>query len=290
MDFLKWGLDPWNREVLIRASWDLLWVSAIGGLLFLVAHAVWFRYFANASHAHDAAAAAAARQLEARLPERIDRHSMGARLFHGVMALSMFVLLFTAFLPIVGVQFAWVTWHWIAGLVLTASILFHLVHATVVLDFWSIWPDKIDMQDSVRRMKRGMGQSAPAPRKFAKYPMENKLYHLVITITGLAAIVTGLFMMVRVETPIFVRDPYLFTDRTWGFMYLFHGLAGIGLVALVMAHVYFALRPEKLWITNSIIFGSIDRKHFAEHHDPARWRVPLQPPPPEPAQEKKIAV
>ena len=35
------------------------------------------------------------------------------------MAASMFTLLFTAFLPKVGVQFTWVTYHWIAGVVLT---------------------------------------------------------------------------------------------------------------------------------------------------------------------------
>ena len=60
------------------------------------------------------------------------------------MAASMFTLLFTAFLPKVGIQFNWVLYHWIAGMVLTVSILFHIVHATFFLDFWSIWPDKTD--------------------------------------------------------------------------------------------------------------------------------------------------
>jgi hypothetical protein len=32
-----------------------------------------------------------------------------------LVAASMFTLLFTAFLPKVGVQFPWVTYHWIAG-------------------------------------------------------------------------------------------------------------------------------------------------------------------------------
>ena len=73
------------------------------------------------------------------LPERIVRHTFAARAFHWVMAASMFVLLFTAFLPVVGIRFPWVTWHWIAGLVLTASIIFHIFHATFWLDFWSIW-------------------------------------------------------------------------------------------------------------------------------------------------------
>src|SRR3979490_28808 len=36
------------------------------------------------------------------------------------------------FPPRGGIRFAWVTWHWIAGLVLAASILFHIIHAS----FW----------------------------------------------------------------------------------------------------------------------------------------------------------
>src|SRR2546427_5156246 len=48
------------------------------------------------------------------------------------------------------------------------------------LDFWSIWPDKIDLQDAWRRTLRAFARPAPPPRKFAKYPLENKLYHLEI--------------------------------------------------------------------------------------------------------------
>ena len=54
---------------------------------------------------------------------------LGARLFHWIMALSMLALLFTAFLPKVGVEFPWVTYHWIAGIVLTISIIYHIFHA-----------------------------------------------------------------------------------------------------------------------------------------------------------------
>ena len=56
---------------------------------------------------------------------------------------------------------------------------------------------------------------------------------------------------------------------TWGMMYVLHGLAGVGLIALIMVHVYFALRPEKLVITKSMIFGSMSREFYLEHHDPA---------------------
>ena len=266
MGLIEWAKSPWGQDVPIHIAWFLLWVSAIGGLVFLVVHAIYVRYWATPEHA-----GAAPPDLARRLPERIQRHSLAARLFHWIMAVAMFVLLFTAFLPKVGVQFAWVTWHWIAGVVLTASIIFHIIHASFFMDFWAIWPDKADIEDASRRLRRALGQSAPEPRKFAKYPLENKLYHGVIVLAGLAATITGVFMMFRVRTPFFTRNPYLFGDMTWGLMYVLHGLAGVGLIALVMVHVYFAVRPEKFDLTKSMVFGSISREHYLEHHDPERW-------------------
>ena len=278
MSFIEWAQSPWGQQIPIHISWTLLWFSAIGGLLFLVVHAVYVHFSAQPATAHAGESASISSAESARIPERVARHSFGARLFHAIMALSMIALLLTAFLPKVGVKFAWVTWHWIAGIVLTISVIYHIIHASFVLDFWCIWPDKEDIEDASRRTKRALGQAAPAPRKFAKYPLENKIYHLVVMCAGLAAIGTGLFMMKRVRTPFLTRNPYLFSDMTWGWMYVLHGLAGIGFVALVTVHIYFAIRPEKLFITKSMIFGWISRDHYLEHHDPQRWSVTSQSP------------
>jgi len=265
----EWATSPWGQNVPIHIAWFLIWVAALAGLLFLIVHSIYVRYFAKAEEfAGDVSPA-----LAAVLPPRIPRHSLVARLFHWIMAASMFTLLFTAFLPKVGVQFDWVTYHWIAGAVLTVSILFHIVHASFWLDFWAIWPDRDDLQDALKRVQRFMGQPAPPPRRFAKYPLENKLYHGAIIATGFSAIGTGVFMLFRVRTVFFTRNPYLFSDMTWGLMYVLHGLAGVGLIALVMVHVYFAVRPEKLDITKSMIFGSMRREFYLKHYDPRRWIV-----------------
>jgi cytochrome b subunit of formate dehydrogenase len=266
---VEWATSPWGDDVPIHISFFLLWASAIGGLLFLIGHAIWAKAFAKPEEFSDKTPPSVA----ASIPAQVPRHSLAARLFHFIMALAMFALLITAFLPKVGVQFPWVTYHWIAGIVLTASILFHIVHATFYMDFWSIWPDKIDMEDASRRWRRATGKAAPAPRRFGKYPLENKMYHGVIVLAGLSAMLTGIFMMFRVRTGILPRNPYLFGDMTWGLMYVLHGLAGVGLIALVMVHIYFAVRPEKLVITKSMIFGTLDREHYLEHHDPSRWAV-----------------
>ena len=269
----EWATSPWGRDVPIHIAWFLIWVAALAGLLFLIVHAIYVRYFARPEVFADSVSPAP----EVVLPKRIPRHSLAARLFHWIMAASMFTLLFTAFLPRIGVRFNWVTYHWIAGSVLTVAILFHIIHASFWLDFWAIWPDKADLTDAWRRVRRFMGRPEQPPRRFAKYPLENKLYHGAIIATGLAAITTGVFMMFRVRTIFFPRNPYLFSDMTWGLTYVLHGLAGVGLIALVTVHVYFAVRPEKLDITKSMIFGSMRREFYLRHYDPQRWVVGVQP-------------
>jgi formate dehydrogenase subunit gamma len=80
-------------------------------------------------------------------------------------------------------------------------------------------------------------------------------------------------MIPRIRSGIFPRNPYYMSDATWGITYVTHGLAGVGLVGLVIAHVYFAIRPEKWWITKSMILGFITKRQYLEHHEPSRWPV-----------------
>jgi formate dehydrogenase subunit gamma len=270
MDLVKWGLNPWGQSILTHVSWTLFWASLFAGVMFFVAHGGYMLLSAHRKRPETETDRLEA--AHASLPQRIERHSLMARLFHWVMAAAMFVLLFTAFLPVVGVKFAWVTWHWMAGLVLTGSIIFHIVHASVWLDFWSIWVGPKDIPELKAEILRELGHDVPGP-KSGKYPLGNRLYHTVIVLAGLAAVLTGVLMMPRVRTPFFTRNPYLFGDATWGFTYVMHGLAGVGLVGLVIAHVYFAIRPEKWWITKSMLLVWITRRQYLEHHEPDRWRV-----------------
>ena len=282
MDFITWATSPWGRSVPIHIAWYLMWLAVIAGLCFMIVHALYVIIVAPPKKFAKFAENAAPAKAEA-IPERVPRHSLAARAFHWIMAASMLTLLITAFLPKMGVHFNWVLYHWIAGCVLTVSIVFHMIHASFYMDFWSIWPDKTDMRDATRRLLRFFGKPAPRPSRFAKYPLENKFYHGVIMLAALAVMVTGLFMMKRVETIFFTRNPYLFSDMTWGLMYVLHGLAGVGLIALVMVHVYMGVRPEKLPITKSMIFGWMSRDFYLEEHDPERWAVKDS----SPSQEKR---
>ena len=277
MNFLvQWGNNPWNEEILTHAQWNLVYVAIAFGVVFMLGHTLFVKFWPKPAGPATAPIDPTAAQ---RVPERVKRHSLAARLFHWIMAASMLTLLFTSFAPILGLRFDWVQWHWMAGIALTISIIYHIIHASFWLDFWSIWLNREDVGEATARFKRALGGSAPAPRKAAKYPWDNKMYHTAIVLSALAVVPTGLFMMVRVRTPLWERNPYLFTDSTWGWMYVLHGLSGIGLVALTMAHIYFAIRPEKIWITKGMIFGDISRQEFLEHHDPQRWVVEGSTPP-----------
>jgi formate dehydrogenase subunit gamma len=267
-NFVSWARSPWGDSVLTHISWDLFWAALVGGLLFLLAHGGYMLF--SQHHKRDPSEVDRMEAQRKGLPANILRHSFVSRVFHWVMAFSMLTLLLTSFLPIVGVRFAWVQWHWMAGILLTASIMFHIVHATFVLDFWSIWVGPKDIPEFKAEMLREVGIDAPGPKP-GKYPLGNRLYHLAVLVAGLSVIATGIVMMWRVRTGIVERNPYLLTDSTWGITYVVHGLMGVGFVGLVIAHIYFALRPEKLWITKSMIFGTITRRQYLEHHDPDRW-------------------
>ena len=90
MDFLTWGRDPWDQPILIHLSCDLFWASLFAGAVFLVAHASYMVLSAHRKrHVAETDAMEAARTD---LPDRIIRHSLTARIFHWVMAATMFTL------------------------------------------------------------------------------------------------------------------------------------------------------------------------------------------------------
>jgi cytochrome b subunit of formate dehydrogenase len=189
--------------------------------------------------------------------DRIGRHKFIDRAYHWVMAATVLILLVTAFLPILGVKFEWVGIHWVTGLVLTVIVLIHIVRAVFWQNFWSMVPDGKDLTDPFA--------------KPGKYSVAQKLYHLAISVLILAAIVTGLLMWRKVDTPFWQRDPYWLSTDTWGVVYALHGLAAMALVTMVIIHLYFALRPDEWHLTRSMLRGWITPKEYTDHYDSRRW-------------------
>ena len=207
------------------------------------------------------------------VPARVVRHALADRVFHWLTAACVLTLLGTAFLPILGLKFDWVMLHWMAGLVMIGAVLFHLVRSL----FWQSWRtmmiDGADLREAAAivriTLRRGSGE-APKP---GKYSFAQKLIHLFFTIVLLASIATGVLMLAHVETPWWRPNPYLLRDATWGVVYVLHDLAALSLITMVMTHVYFALRPEKLKFTRAMLRGWITRAEYEQDHDSKRWQV-----------------
>lgn len=204
---------------------------------------------------------------------RIVRHALADRLIHWLIAASTLILLATAFLPILGIEFAWVAIHWWAGLVLGAVVVVHIVRAMFWQDLRSMWIDRVDIRDAMAIAQATLRLGQASVNKPGKYSFAQKLIHLAFTVVVLAAVVTGVLMMVKVDTPWWDRDPYWLSDGTWGLIYVVHGLAALLLVTMVITHIYFALRPEKLFFTRSMLFGWITREEYKQQHDSTRWQV-----------------
>ena len=111
--------------------------------------------------------------------------------------------------------------------------------------------------------------------KHGKYPLDHKLYHFGVTVSGLVVSATGLLMMMRIDhwLPVLARNDEFFVDADWGLVYTVHGLSAVLFVFLTITHIYFAIRPDKLWMTKGMIFGWVSKKDYLAHHDPKKWVV-----------------
>jgi formate dehydrogenase subunit gamma len=246
MDFATYKQDVWGREVILGASWDLLWLVVVAAFVVIALHAVIVAVRRRATKPSSAG-------------PRVPRHRGIDRIFHWVMAISVFALLITGIFPIIGLEFSWLTIHWIAGLVLTATVLFHIVRSLFWQDLKSMWISARDLKEPF-----------DAKLKPGKYSVAQKGMHAAVTVLVLLVIGSGLIMFAMIDTPWWNRTNAL-EESTLGWAFLVHGLSTLALIALISLHIYFGLRPEKLFYTRSMIKGWISRDELEAHHDPKRW-------------------
>ena len=135
---------------------------------------------------------------------KILRHGLAERLFHWILAASFLTLLVSAFGPILGWKFDWVPIHWVAGIVMTLAILFHLWRALLSLDFWLMMIDRTDLRD-VRRGVNALEGRGPLPGRPGKYELGQKLFHWGIAGVAAGLIATGLLMLAKLDTPFWQR-------------------------------------------------------------------------------------
>jgi thiosulfate reductase cytochrome b subunit len=133
-----------------------------------------------------------------------------------------------------------------------------------------IYPD--DVRDIWRAMWRALAARGAAPAVPGKYDALQKLYHLGMAVLVLAVVVTGLLMLLKIDTPLWRRNPYWFGNDAWGIIYAVHGIGSMAMITMIMIHIYFALRPDEWHLLRSMFRGWISRKEYFEHHDAGRWK------------------
>ena len=205
------------------------------------------------------------------VPPRVTRHLLIDRVYHWLMAACVLTLLATAFLPIIGYKFEWLSLHWTTGVVLSALVLIHVVRAVIWQDFWAMVIDGADLRNAWRHLAQALGRKGAVPGKPGKYNVLQKLYHAGIAVLVLSIVVTGLLMLLKIDTPLWRRNPYVLADYQWGWIYVVHGFAAMALITMVMIHVYFALRPDEWHLTRSMFRGWMTSKEYQDHFDPKRW-------------------
>ena len=92
MEIATYKNDVWGREVFLGVSWDLLWLVIVAAFVVIVVHALVY----------------AMRRREAKPSsegKRVTRHEKADRIFHWLMAASVFALLITGVFPKIGIEF-----------------------------------------------------------------------------------------------------------------------------------------------------------------------------------------
>ena len=246
MEIVNYKQDVWGREVLLGVSWDLLWLVLMLAFLAIAVHAI-----------------AMARSGKTELPSsqgaRLLRHLLADRLFHWILAASVIVLIVTGVLPVMGIKFSWLTVHWIAGLVMTAAVVFHIVRSLFFKDL-----------SLMRIQAEDLSEPFDAAKKTGKYSLAQKGIHWAMTLLALAVIATGLLLFSLMSTPWWPRDNWM-SEANLGWTFVVHGLSTLGLVGLISLHIYFSLRPEKRFYTRSMLKGWISSDEHKTNHNSDLW-------------------
>jgi cytochrome b subunit of formate dehydrogenase len=196
--------------------------------------------------------------------ENVIRHGGVSRLFHWIMAASILILLGTSLLPIFNIKFDWIEPHWIAGIALTVTVVIHIIKSLTPAKIKSMWISISDVKEFIATGGKVKG---------GKYSLEQKMMHHGITGLSLISLVTGWLMLLKIDTPFWQREPFIFEADTWGMIYVAHGISTLFFVSFIILHIYFSLRPEKSMYLRSMFKGWITREEFNKNHNPDRWDV-----------------
>ncbi|MFB6196777.1 MAG: cytochrome b/b6 domain-containing protein [Halobacteriaceae archaeon] len=284
-----------GQEVIVGLSWDILLVfSFIATAIFLI-HFILRELWNPTDHTESYVSESkeeVQENLESQGVDEVQRFTMAQRASHWIMAISIFLLLFSGFAImntattiklIPGVS--WLTIHIVAAIVLIGYVLFHVGHVAYKGTWGEMWFGLRDVKDLWLRFKNLIGMTDEYPRQF-KYPSAQKFLHWSVTAASLGVILTGFVLLRRVNLqPLWsATREFTFLGVKFGlgtsdaaglvsWSFVLHDLFAVSIFALIIGHVYFALRPNEWPITQSMITGRVPVEHYAEKYSPESWTV-----------------
>lgn len=289
-----------GRDVIVGLSWDMLMLLLTIAFFVFLVHFVVREILNPTDHStslDDEPKEEVVEQLKNQGVTEVPRFTATQRASHWIMAVSVFLLMLSGFIMmnpnftirgIAGVS--WLDIHIVFSIVFIGYFIFHIGHVAYKGTWMEMWFGTADIKDQVVRLKNFLGMSDEYPRQF-KYPSAQKLLHLGVAVLSIGVIATGLVLLRRVEVPLLWGYTREFTflgmdfglqtgDAGWGLVtwsFVIHDLSAILLVALVIGHIYFAIRPDEWSVSKSMITGYIPVETYAEKYSPRSWAIAGRP-------------
>ena len=201
----------------------------------------------------------------------IIKHSLIDRALHWLFAICTLILLITGFLPILGFNFSWLFIHWFTGLVLLVLIIFHILRVIFFQKIKSMFISKEELANLIKSFLLFFKSLKILNNKSGKYSLSAKLVHHVFTLFILITIVTGILMMIKIDSPFWSSNLYYFSEELWGLIYTFHDIGALFLITLVIIHVYFGV--VRIRLLRSMITGLITKDEYEKYYDKNQWKL-----------------
>ena len=197
------------------------------------------------------------------------RRDMGKILYHWVNFAAIAALIITGLLMFFGDPdtAGLFTWHLWAAWIFLAALAFHIWYDTIRFKhFHRMWATLGDLGDAMKRMPGAGGAGAEPAPKHGFYKVEQIVYHWILAAVVLGLVITGFILWN--PSRIYVAAFWM----PWGWDGIFvarvlHDIFTFLLVAMIVAHIYFAVAVPKNWyVLKSIFTGLVPLSSYVKQH------------------------
>ena len=159
------------------------------------------------------------------------------------------------------------TWHLWVGWIFLGALVFHIWYDVIRFKhFHRMWATLEDLRDAMKRIPGAGGAGAEPAPKHPFYKVEQIVFHWILAAVVLVLVITGFILWEPAR--IFVGPFWM----PWGWDAVFvsrviHQIFTFLLLAMIFAHVYFAVLVPKNWyVLKSIFTGLVRLSSYVQAH------------------------